>query len=175
MRRGASCGVPWPLVTETHITLFHEDHPTWDADKRRVIGSAPDGTFELSYQDGDALPHDWWVACTQTGNVVGYGWLRPTWGGDADIMLAVLAGAHRQGTGTLILARLETEAADHRHPQVCITVPDTHPHRDELQDWLAVRGYRWSTTDRALRKQVGGMRVPRQAQAGGALRVAAHD
>ena len=95
----------------TDLTWTHEDSPTWDADKQRVIGSAPEGAFDHSYTDGDALPGDWWSARTSDGAVAGYGWLDATWGGDAEILLAVDAASQRQGVGSFVIDRLEHEAA----------------------------------------------------------------
>jgi len=142
----------------TDLTWTHEDSPTWDADKQRVIGSAPEGALDLSYADGDALPGDWWSACTSDGAVVGYGWLDATWGGDAEILLAVDAASQQQGVGSFVIDRLEHEAASRGLNYVYNTVRVSHPGRDDLHDWLAVRGYRGSTGgqgDTTLRKRVG--------------------
>ncbi len=139
------------------LTWHHEPSPTWDADKQRVVGSAPPGALDLTYADGAALPGDWWSARTSDGAVVGYGWLDATWGGDAEILLAVDASAQRQGIGSFVLGRLEDEAARRGLNYVYNTVRDTHPQRDDVHDWLAVRGYRGSTGgqgDTALRKRV---------------------
>jgi GNAT superfamily N-acetyltransferase len=136
------------------LSWVHEPSPTWDADKRRVIGSAPAGVFDLAYPDGAALPGDWW-ACTSDGAVVGYGWLDATWGGDAEILLAVDASARAQGVGSFVLQRLEDEAAKRGLNYVYNTVRATHPDRDELHDWLSVRGFRGGTADTTLRKRVG--------------------
>ncbi len=140
------------------LTWSHEPSPTWDADKQRVIGSAPPGALDLSYADGAALPGDWWSARTSEGVVVGYGWLDATWGGDAEILLAVDASSQQQGVGSFVIARLEDEAAKRGLNYVYNTVRDAHPQRDDLHDWLAVRGYRGSVGgqgDTALRKRVG--------------------
>ena len=67
-----------------------------------MIGSAPAGALDLSYADGAALPGDWWAARTSDGTVVGYGWLDATWGGDAEILLAVDASAQQQGVGSFV-------------------------------------------------------------------------
>jgi ribosomal protein S18 acetylase RimI-like enzyme len=142
----------------TDLTWTHEDSPTWDADKQRVVGSAPEGALDLSYADGDALPGDWWAARTSDGAVVGYGWLDATWGGDAEILLAVDAASQRQGVGSFVIDRLEHEAASRGLNYVYNTVRASHPDRDDLHDWLAVRGYRGSTggqDDTTLRKRVG--------------------
>lgn len=136
------------------LSWVHEPNPVWDADKRRVIGTAPAGVFDLAYVDGEALPGDWW-ACTSDGAVVGYGWLDATWGGDAEILLAVDASARSRGVGSFILDRLEDEAASRGLNYVYNTVRVTHPDREDLHDWLAVRGYRGGTSDTTLRKRVG--------------------
>jgi GNAT superfamily N-acetyltransferase len=140
------------------LTWSQEASPTWDADKQRVIGSAPAGALDVPYVDGDALPGDWWAARTSDGVTVGYGWLDATWGGDAEILLAVDASAQRQGVGSFVIAHLEDEAARRGLNYVYNTVRDTHPQRDDLHDWLAVRGYRGSQSgggDTTLRKRVG--------------------
>ncbi|QWZ07046.1 GNAT family N-acetyltransferase [Nocardioides panacis] len=139
----------------SELTWHHEPSPTWDADKQRVIGSAPAGALDVSYPDGAELPGDWWDARTADGVVVGYGWLDATWGGDAEILLAVDATAQRRGVGSFVLDRLEDEAARRGLNYVYNTVRGTHPQRDDVHDWLAVRGYRGSTTDTTLRKRVG--------------------
>jgi GNAT superfamily N-acetyltransferase len=150
----------------TDLTWTHEDSPTWDADKQRVIGSAPEGAFDLSYADGASLPGDWWAARTADGVVVGYGWLDATWGGDAEVLLAVDAASRQQGVGSFVIARLEREAASRGLNYVYNTVRDTHPDRDDLHDWLAVRGYRGSTSDTTLRKRVGSEEQPAPARGG---------
>ena len=139
----------------TGLTWHHEPSPTWDADKQRVIGSAPAGALDVSYADGAALPGDWWAARTSDGAVVGYGWLDATWGGDAEILLAVDASAQQQGVGSFVLGRLEDEAARRGLNYVYNTVRGAHPQHDDVHDWLAVRGYRGSTGDTTLRKRVG--------------------
>ncbi|HET9759881.1 MAG TPA: GNAT family N-acetyltransferase, partial [Nocardioidaceae bacterium] len=123
----------------TDLTWTHEASPTWDADKQRVIGSAPEGAFDLAYADGASLPGDWWAARTPDGAVVGYGWLDATWGGDAEILLAVDAASRQQGVGSFVIAQLEREAASRGLNYVYNTVRASHPERDELHDWLAVR------------------------------------
>jgi GNAT superfamily N-acetyltransferase len=142
----------------TDLTWHHEASPTWDADKQRVIGSAPPGALDLSFADGAPLPGDWWAARTSDGVAVGYGWLDANWGGDAEILLAVDASSQQQGVGSFVIARLEDEAARRGLNYVYNTVRDTHPQRDDLHDWLAVRGYRGSQSgegDATLRKRVG--------------------
>jgi GNAT superfamily N-acetyltransferase len=154
----------------TDLSWSHEANPTWDADKQRVIGSAPRGVFDLPYDDGASLPGDWWAARTGSGDVVGYGWLDATWGGDAEILLAVDAKSQQQGVGSFVLEHLELEAASRGLNYVYNTVRDAHPDHDDLHDWLAVRGYRGSGesgSDVALRKRVGADTEKRSRRAAG--------
>ncbi|MEO5711247.1 MAG: GNAT family N-acetyltransferase [Nocardioidaceae bacterium] len=139
----------------TELTWHHESSPTWDADKQRVIGSAPPGALDLSFADGASLLGDWWAARTSDGATVGFGWLDATWGGDAEILLAVDASLQKQGVGSFVIGHLEDEAAQRGLNYVYNTVRETHPQRDDLHDWLAVRGYRGSSSDTTLRKRVG--------------------
>ncbi len=123
------------------------------------------------------LPGDWWAARTSDGVAVGYGWLDANWGGDAEILLAVDASAQQQGVGSFVIARLEDEAARRGLNYVYNTVRDTHPQRDDLHDWLAVRGYRGSQSgegDTTLRKRVGDEEA-REAASGAARAVRAYD
>ncbi len=149
------------------LTWHHEPSPTWDADKQRVVGSAPPGALDLTYADGAALPGDWWSARTSDGAVVGYGWLDATWGGDAEILLAVDADAQQQGVGSFVISRLEDEAAGRGLNYVYNTVRESHPQRDDLHDWLAVRGYRGGSSDTTLRKRVGVRQEGRSGTAAG--------
>jgi GNAT superfamily N-acetyltransferase len=137
-----------------NLSWLHEVDPAWDADKRHVMGSLPAGALELSYAAGAALPGDWWMASTPSGSVVGYGCLNATWGGDAQILLAVRASAQGQGVGSFILAHLEAEAALRGLTYVFNTLPASHPRRDRLRAWLEARGYQPSDTNETLRKRV---------------------
>lgn len=146
------------------LTWTYEASPTWDADKRRVIGSAPTGALDLAYAEGASLPGDWWAARDETGEVVGYGWLDATWGGDAEILLAVDAATQQRGVGSFVIAQLEQEAARRGLNYVYNTVRASHPDRDTVHDWLSVRGYRGSNSDTTLRKHVAadpGSPIPR--------------
>lgn len=78
------------------------------------------------------------------------------WGGDVEVLLVVDGRARQQGVGSYILERLEQEAVGRGVNYVYNTVRDTHPDRELLHDWLAVRGYRGGDGDRALRKRVTG-------------------
>jgi GNAT superfamily N-acetyltransferase len=135
------------------LTWIREDPPVWDADKMRVIGGAPEGAFVLPFEDGQSLPGEWWSARTADGAVVGYGRLDTTWGGDAEILLAVDPAHQRQGAGSFILARLEEEADARGINYVHNTIRE-HDERDLVHDWLVVRGFR-GPSDQVLRKRVG--------------------
>jgi GNAT superfamily N-acetyltransferase len=135
------------------LTWTREDPPLWDADKERVIGGAPEGAFVLPFEDGQSLPGDWWAARTADGTVIGYGRLDTTWGGDAEILLAVDPAYQRQGAGSFILAHLEDEAGARGINYVHNTIRE-HDERDLVHDWLVVRGFR-GPSDQVLRKRVG--------------------
>lgn len=139
-----------------------EESPRWDADKQRVIGGAPEGAFVLPFAEGDDLPGEWWAAVDEDDRVVGYGRLDVTWGGDAEILLAVDPASQTQGVGTFILDRLEQEAAARDLNYVHNRIRD-HPERDYVHDWLVVRGFR-GPADGDLRKRVGPAREGGAAQ-----------
>lgn len=138
----------------TSLTWEHEDRPVWDADKARIAASAPDGALVLDFADGAELPGDWFVA-RDGDDVVGLGVLDTTWGGDAEITLAVDASRQGHGVGSWVMDRLEQEARSRGINYVYNTVPDAHPQRDDVHDWLLVRGYRGNEGDASLRKRVG--------------------
>jgi GNAT superfamily N-acetyltransferase len=135
------------------LTWTHEEVPVWDPDKARVIGGAPEGAFVLTFADGEGLTGDWWSARNAAGEVVGYGRLDTTWGGDAEILLAVAPDSQQSGVGTFILARLE-EAAESRGINYVSNRIRDHEQRDLVHDWLVVRGFR-GPVDGDLRKRVG--------------------
>ncbi|MFJ6131844.1 GNAT family N-acetyltransferase [Janibacter terrae] len=138
----------------TSLTWEHEARPVWDADKARIAASAPDGALVLDFADGAELPGDWFVA-RDGAEVVGLGVLDTTWGGDAEITLAVDAARQGQGVGSWVMEHLEQEARSRGINYVYNTVPDAHPQRDDVHDWLLVRGYRGNEGDASLRKRVG--------------------
>ncbi|MEP6815860.1 MAG: GNAT family N-acetyltransferase [Marmoricola sp.] len=131
-----------------------EPNAVWDAYKQRVIGGAPEGALDIGYAVGASLPGDWWATTDDAGTVLGYGWLDATWGGDAEILLAVDPERQRSGVGAFILQCLEQEAAKRGLNYVYNTVRETHPDRDAVHDWLAVKGYQGGSNDSALRKRV---------------------
>ncbi|WP_134765217.1 GNAT family N-acetyltransferase [Nocardioides sp. 1609] len=135
------------------LVWTREENPVWNADKQRVIGGAPEGTFTLSFADGDALPGDWWAARTSDGTVVGFGRIDLTWGGDAEILLAVDPERQGEGIGSSILQHLEDEVVSQGVNYVHNRISD-HPRRDFVHDWLVVRGFR-GPVDSDLRKRVG--------------------
>ncbi|HET8604959.1 MAG TPA: GNAT family N-acetyltransferase [Marmoricola sp.] len=134
------------------LSWVREESPTWDADKRRVIGGAPEGAFVIPFADGEGLPGEWWSARDGDGVVVGYGRLDTTWGGDAEILLAVDPGRQQQGVGSFVLARLEDEAAARGINYIHNRIRE-HADRDLVHDWLVVRGFR-GPSDGDLRKRV---------------------
>lgn len=135
------------------LTWVRDEQPRWDPDKQRVVGAAPVGVFPLDYADGDGLTGEWWAVSTDDGTVVGYGWLDSMWG-DAEILLAVDPAAQHRGVGSFILEQLEQEAASRGLNYVYNVVRPTHPERERVHDWLAIRGYRGDDRDAALRKHV---------------------
>jgi GNAT superfamily N-acetyltransferase len=148
------------------LRWVREDTPVWDADKKRVIGGAPDGAFVIPFADGEELPGEWWsVRDGDPGSdaVVGYGRLDTTWGGDAEILLAVDPDRQRQGIGSFVLAGLEAEAAARGINYIHNRVRE-HAQRDLVHDWLVVRGFR-GPLDGDLRKRVrAGGREPREVR-----------
>jgi GNAT superfamily N-acetyltransferase len=133
----------------------HEDGPArWDDDKQRIVGDAPDGTFEgIHYGKGDLVAGDWWRV-EDGGKVVGYGWMDTVWG-DAQILLAVDADARGKGVGTFILDHLESEAKGQGLNYLFNVVPPKHPDPDGITAWLTKRGFEPSQEDRLSRRVVG--------------------
>jgi len=126
----------------------------WDEDKQRVIGGQPEGVFAFSHPLGTSLTGDWWSVADPDGNVLGYGWLDSTWGGDAEVLLAVAPEAQTAGVGSFILDHLEDEASRRGMNYVYNTLQEAHPKRSELFDWLVVRGYVGSESGGPVRKRV---------------------
>lgn len=137
----------------TALTWEREDRPVWDADKARILASAPEGSVALDVADGAELPGDWFLA-KDGETVVGFGVLDTTWGGDAEITLVVDGSRQGEGVGSFVMERLEREARSRGINYVYNTVRDAHPQRDEVHDWLGVRGYRGNERGASLRKRV---------------------
>lgn len=138
----------------TSLTWEREARPVWDAEKASIAASAPDGALSFDFADGAELPGDWFVA-RDGQTVVGFGSLDTTWGGDAEITLVVDGQHQGRGVGTFVMDHLEQEAGDRGINYVYNTVRDTHPQRDDVHDWLLVRGYKGNESDASLRKHVG--------------------
>ncbi len=153
---GASAAGPagGPGAEPAPLAWTPEASPRWDADKQRLFATVPAGVFDLAREDGEELLGEWWAARDSSGTAVGYGWMDTSWGGDVEVLLAVDGQARQRGVGTFILDRLEQEAAARGMNYVYNTVRETHPDRERLHDWLAIRGYRGSDRDEALRKRV---------------------
>ena len=134
------------------LSWQREEQPLWDDNKKRVIGGAPDGVFDLNPAEGDSLSGDWWFA-QDDGTVVGYGWLDSAWG-DAEVLLAVDPHAQQKGVGSFVLENIEHEAATRGINYVYNTVRATHPQRAEVQEWLESRGFSGDDRDNTLRKHV---------------------
>ena len=133
----------------------HEKQPVWNADKQRVIGGAPEGAFELPFDEGEALPGDWWAVHEdgEDGPVVGYGRLDITFGGDAEMLLATDPARQGEGIGSFILEQLEREAAN-RDINYVLNVIRDHDHRPQVHAWLTAHGFQ-GAMDGDLRKRVG--------------------
>lgn len=139
----------------TELSWVREDDPVWDAEKRRVIGGAPDGAFVIPFRDGEPVPGEWWSVREEgeDGQILAYARLDIGWGGDAQILLAVDPARQEEGVGSFVLARLEDEAAARGINYVYNTIRE-HEQRDLVHDWLVVRGFR-GPVDGDLRKRVG--------------------
>ena len=154
--RGAAGGhgfVPGADRAAPRLEWLQESAPTWDADKQRVFATVPPGVFDIGGADGAGLSGEWWSVRDEPGRAVGYGWMDSGWG-DVEVLLVVDREAQDRGVGSFILQHLEQEASKRGENYVYNVVRTTHPDRERLHDWLAVRGYRGSDRDEALRKRV---------------------
>ena len=130
-----------------------ENPPHWDDGKARIVGAAPDGTFDLGERAPDSLvPGQWWRVEDDAG-LAGYGWMDVTWG-DAEILLAVAPDRQGAGVGTFILDRLEQEAAGQGLNYLYNVVRATHPDREGITAWLGKRRFARSHDDETLRRPV---------------------
>ncbi|HEV7726382.1 MAG TPA: GNAT family N-acetyltransferase [Modestobacter sp.] len=137
---------------ERHFQWVQDPDPRWDEDRERVFATVPAGVFrEVARPPGERLPGEWWRVL-DGGRVVGYGWLDDVWG-DAEVLLAVDAGARGTGAGRFTLARLEEEAAARGLNYVFNVVHDTHPDRAVVTAWFLAHGFT-GTDDGQLRKRV---------------------
>jgi ribosomal protein S18 acetylase RimI-like enzyme len=148
-------------TTAATLTWVADDDPRWDPDRERVFSGVPEAVFRSAGRaPGERLASDWWRV-ESGGRVVGYGWLDDVWG-DAEILLAVDAGARGAGVGSFVLARLEEEAAARGLNYVVNVVRETHPDRAAVTAWFVAHGFR-GTEDGRLRKHVAG-RAPDAAR-----------
>ena len=135
------------------LVWVREASATWDAEKRRIIGSTPKGALAFTPPaDGTLLPGDWWRV-ESDGRAVGYGWMDYSWG-DAEILLAVDAAAQDSGIGTFILDRLENEAAARGINYLYNVVPDSHPNAAAVTRWLQRRSFVASQEGGLLKRTV---------------------
>lgn len=132
-----------------------EAAPSWAGDLKRIVGGQPAGVFDVEgYVDGQPMIGEWWSVSGDDGAVLGYGWLDATWGGDAEVSVAVDPNAQQQGVGSFIMSGLEREAAARGFNYVYNSIRPSHPNGSDLYDWLAVRGYTGSESGGLLRKRV---------------------
>ncbi len=150
---GGHAFVPEAERTSPQLEWTQETAPTWDADKQRVFATVPPGVFDFGGEAGTGLAGEWWCVRDESGKAVGYGWMDSGWG-DVEVLLAVDSEAQARGVGSFILEHLEQEASKRGENYVYNVVRTSHPNRERLHDWLAVRGYRGSDKDEALRKRV---------------------
>ena len=144
------------------LAWIRESPPLWDADKQRIIGEVPSRVFAIGpFRPGQVMPADWWRV-EDDGRVIGYGWMDHAWG-DAEVLLAVDPAAQRGGAGTFILDRLEDEAAERGINYLYNEVPDAHPRRDWLEQWLRQRGFAASREGSLLKRRVRPHRAPARA------------
>ena len=129
-----------------------ESKATWDADKARIIGGAPQGAFDRRYKSlkqGDSLPGDWFRA-VDGGKTVGFGWLEIEFG-DAEVLLATDPKYEGKGVGTFVINKLESEAKKRGLNYVYNVVRPTHPQKDKVTAWLKKRGFTASEDGSLLR------------------------
>jgi N-acetylglutamate synthase-like GNAT family acetyltransferase len=134
------------------LNWIHESPAKWDDNKAAIVGGAPAGIFEVGgRRAGDLIPGDWWRV-ERDGKVVGYGWMDTTFGGDAEVLLAVHPDAQGSGVGTFILQKLEEEAAAHGLNYLYNVVSSSHPNASGLTRWLEHRRFKASHEGRLMRK-----------------------
>ena len=122
---------------------IRESPAHWDANKARIVGSAPPGVFDTRYRTcpiGQLAPCEWWRVEDDSGEDVGHGRLDDTWG-DAEILVLVAPDHRRVGVGGFVVARLETEAGRRGLNYIYNVVPDAHPDPEQVTSWLAAHGF----------------------------------
>ena len=124
------------------LQWIHEERPTWDADKRRIVGGAPAGVFDrrlVSLPEGADLPGDWFRV-EEDGRTVGYGWMDVEFG-EAEVLLAVDPEHLGRGVGAFIVERLKEEARKRGLNYVTNIVRPTHPDRERVTRFLERQGF----------------------------------
>ena len=135
------------------LTWTREAPSVWTEAMCAVLGDAPAGALPAyDMQVGAAAPGEWWRV-ERDGAVVGFGWMDVVWG-DAEILLAVAAGAQGTGVGTFILERLEDEARKRGLRHILNVVPKSHPERQKIKGWLSKRGFAGGHDHEQLRRVV---------------------
>jgi len=146
------------MTLRVNLRWIRENPARWDADKARIVGEAPMGTFAGDFRhlrDGTVAPGEWWRVEDESGRVVAYGWMDVVWG-DAEILLAVDPPARGHGVGTFVLEQLQLEAARRGLHCLCNVVSPDHPRKVEVTRWLELRGYSATADGRLLRTVVRG-------------------
>lgn len=114
--------------------------PSWDADRKRIVGAWPGSFPELATaNDGAPLPGRWWSAERGAARM-GFGWMDVTWG-DAEVWLAVSPDMARTGVGSFILDRLVEEARKQGLRYMYNRIPPSHPDPSRLTSWLERRSF----------------------------------
>jgi GNAT superfamily N-acetyltransferase len=117
-----------------------ESAARWDAGKKRIVGGADKGIFDIdAVAEGELVPGEWWRV-QSAGALVGYGWMDVVWG-EGEILLAVDANARGQGVGGFIIERLADEAGARGLRVVYNKVRASHPDAEAVTKWLLARGF----------------------------------
>jgi len=136
----------------TGYRWIREDAPRWDAGKQRIFGPAELAATGLTPPlDGAPVADEWWHVASESGEIVGYGWLDTEWG-DAEVTFVVAADHRGQGIGEFIVDHLEAEAAARGLCYIYNVVPATSPNPGWVTAWLIERGF--VTGDGDLRRRV---------------------
>lgn len=134
-------------------TWIHEEPPRWDADKERIIGGEPPGTFNLGgVRTQEVVPGEWWRVEVD-GVTAGYGWMDIVWG-DGEMLLAVDRAHRGEGIGDFILEHLQVEAQQRGLRWLHNIVRRKHPQREFITEWLLGHGFERTGDEEVLRRRV---------------------